>query len=50
MIKNVEGYCPQCGSNSIVLAVENKKIVDKYCPDCGYRGIGIEIIQYFVDD
>ena len=46
MIKNLEGRCPNCGFNTIVLAIEDDKIVDKYCAECGYKGLGLEIFNY----
>lgn len=48
MIKELEGRCPNCGFNTIVVVIKDGKIIDKYCAECEYRGLGIEIFNYSI--
>ena len=39
-----DGYCPECGMNSIVWVVDEfGNVEDEYCAICGYAGVGIEV-------
>lgn len=44
MIQELDGYCPNCGMNSIMADVDEfGNIFNEYCAICGYFGVGIEI-------